>query len=194
MRFPQGVSWPVRRPPGSFRMMAVCALAAGLALAACTMEPTANEPVQPLAAEGTTTATGTQAASTATVPAPARTPDRSQLPVTPPALDLVPTTPPPVVGEVPPDLLAKIIADLEGRLGPGGPAITVTRAEAVVWNDGSLGCPQPGVLYTQALVNGYWAVFVVGEQEYDYRVVGTGYFFLCERGSRPVPPPGTPDS
>ena len=128
------------------------------------------------------------------MPAPTGTPDRSQLPVTPPALDLAPTTPPPVVGEVPPDLLAKITTDLEGRLGPGGPAIMVTRAEAVVWNDGSLGCPQPGVFYTQALVNGYWVVLEVEGQGYDYRVADSGYFFLCERGSRPVPPPGTPGS
>jgi len=187
MRIPLGAYWPVRRLWGPLKTMVACALAAGLALAACTVEPTANAPVQPLAAEGTNTATETQTASTATVPAPAGTPDRSQLPVTPPALDLVPTTPPPVVGEVPPDLLAKIIADLEGRLGLGGPAIMVTRAEAVVWNDGSLGCPKPGDLYTQALVNGYWVVLQAGSDSYDYRAADQGFFFLCELPIHRVP-------
>jgi hypothetical protein len=92
-----------------------------------------------------------------------------------------------VVGEVPPDLLAKIIADLEGRLGPGGPAITVTRAEAVVWNDGSLGCPQPGVLYTQALMNGYRVVLQAGSDSYDYRAAEQGFFFVCESPTHRVP-------
>jgi len=35
--------------------------------------------------------------------------------------------------------------------------LAIVRAEAVVWNDGSLGCPEPGMMYTQALVNGYWS-------------------------------------
>jgi hypothetical protein len=35
-------------------------------------------------------------------------------------------------------------------------------------------------MYTQALVDGYWVVLAVGEQEYDYRASDTGYFFLCE--------------
>jgi hypothetical protein len=162
--------------------MAACALMAGLAVAACSVEA-----VQPASVEGTPSVTESQVASTATLPAPTGTPDRSQLPVTPPARDLAPTTPPPVVGEVPPALLDKIIADLEGRLGPGGPAIVVTRAEAVVWNDGSLGCPQPGVLYTQALVNGYRVVLQAGSDSYDYRLAERGFFFLCEVPIHRVP-------
>jgi hypothetical protein len=31
-----------------------------------------------------------------------------------------------------------------------------------VWNDGSLGCPEPGMMYTQALVNGYWLIIEAG--------------------------------
>jgi len=31
----------------------------------------------------------------------------------------------------------------------------VVSAEAVTWADGSIGCPQPGMLYPQALVPGY---------------------------------------
>jgi hypothetical protein len=33
--------------------------------------------------------------------------------------------------------------------------LTVLRAEAVTWSDASLGCPKPGRVYTQALVEGY---------------------------------------
>jgi len=32
--------------------------------------------------------------------------------------------------------------------------LVIVRAESVVWNDGSLGCPEPGMEYAQALVNG----------------------------------------
>jgi hypothetical protein len=34
-------------------------------------------------------------------------------------------------------------------------AFQLVAAEAVTWADGSIGCPQPGMLYTQALVPGY---------------------------------------
>jgi len=182
MRISSGASGSGRGLTGRLKTMAACALMAGLAVAACSVEA-----VQPASVEGTSSVTETQAANAATLTAPTGTPDRSQLPVTPPARELVPTTPPPVVGEVPPDLLAKIIADLEGRLGPGGPAIMVTQAEAVVWNDGSLGCPQPGVLYTQALVNGYQVVLQAGSGSYDYRAAEQGFFFLCELPIHRVP-------
>lgn len=33
--------------------------------------------------------------------------------------------------------------------------LTVIRAEAVTWPDGSLGCPEVDMMYTQALVPGY---------------------------------------
>ena len=86
-----------------------------------------------------------------------------------------------MVGEVPSQLMDQILADLEKRLGVNRQAIQVVRAEAVVWNDGSLGCPVPGQFYTQALVNGYWVVLRVDSKDYDYRASQSGFFTLCER-------------
>jgi hypothetical protein len=63
--------------------------------------------------------------------------------------------------------------------------MVVIRDQAVTWSDGSLGCPQPGVFYTQALVPGYWVVLQVGDQEYDYRASERGHFVLCEGGGLP---------
>lgn len=98
------------------------------------------------------------------------------------------STPDPVVGEVPEELLAAILEDAETRAAAEDEDLAVVRAEAVTWNDGSLGCPQPGVMYTQALVDGYWVVLEVGGEEFDYRAAASGFFTLCERG---LPLPAT---
>ena len=107
-----------------------------------------------------------------------------------------PSVEPGVKGEVPETLLNQIIADLASRLSMDAAGIEIISDESVVWNDGSLGCAQPGQFYTQALVDGYHVILKVGEQTYDYRAAQSGYFFLCERpspGGNPVSP-GTPTS
>jgi len=124
------------------------------------------------------------------------------IPVTPcdpviPGRQVIPgeqVTPPgdlsaPVTGEVPTNLLEEMRADLVQRSGVAQEAILVIRDQAVTWSDGSLGCPQPGVFYTQALVPGYWVVLEVGEKQYDYRASASGYFFLCEGSSLPFTRP-----
>lgn len=60
--------------------------------------------------------------------------------------------------------------------------LVIVRAEAVVWNDGSLGCAEPGMQYTQTLVNGYWVVINAAGQTYDFRVSRDGNFRLCPAG------------
>ncbi len=85
-----------------------------------------------------------------------------------------------VVGEVPEELLDAVMSDLAGR-GKGTAAdIQVLRGEHVVWPDGSLGCPKPDQVYTQALVKGYWIILLYGGKKYDYRATENGTFFLCE--------------
>jgi len=121
--------------------------------------------------------------------ATAETPDRSELrPVQtlPPGLERVETPEvEPVVGEVPEEILVEIIADLIKRTGAEREDIQVIRAEAVVWNDGSLGCPKPGEFYIQMLISGYWLVLEVEGVEYDYRVSDKGNFKLCEGENMP---------
>ena len=97
---------------------------------------------------------------------------------------------PPVTGEAPAELLDALKSDMAALTGAATDEIVVIRDQATVWNDGSLGCPQPDMIYTQALVNGYWVVLKVGEVEYDYRAAESGYFFLCESGGfSPISPP-----
>jgi hypothetical protein len=101
----------------------------------------------------------------------------------------------PVMGETPGELLEVIKSDLASRTGASSGEIIVLRDQAMVFNDGSLGCPQPGMFYTQATVAGYWVVLELGQVEYDYRATKNGFFILCEGGSLPsIQPPGSEPS
>jgi hypothetical protein len=51
--------------------------------------------------------------------------------------------------------VAQAVADLAEQTGLDASAIEVVSHEEVTWRDGSLGCPQRGRFYTQALVEGY---------------------------------------
>jgi len=156
----------------------------------------AQTPPEPLATEGltylpTSQPTSTPFIETSDIPAPK---PNQTLPV-----ELGPIEPPnlqPVVGEIPEKLLEEIIADLVQRSGTSREDIQVVKAEAIVWNDGSLGCPKPGEFYIQILVSGYWIVMQVKGVEYDYRASDNGHFILCERNGElpPVPPSSAPSN
>lgn len=104
------------------------------------------------------------------------------------AAEPVPTTTPrpAIQGEVPDELMQRILADASERPGVDPSALRVLRSEAVVWNDGSLGCPEPGVLYTQQIIDGYWVELVADAAVLDYRLNSSGSFVLCE-GKSPRP-------
>lgn len=77
-------------------------------------------------------------------------------------------------------LVMQAIRDLAGRLHVGFDAITVVSAEAVVWPDGALGCPQPGMEYIQVQQDGMRIVLAAGGREYHYHSGETRGPFLCE--------------
>ena len=86
-------------------------------------------------------------------------------------------------------IVAQAIADLAARLGVPESEIAVVSHEAVMWPDGSLGCPQPGMAYTQALVEGTQTILEYEEVRYDYHSGGGRDPFLCEGGGLTVPEP-----
>lgn len=114
----------------------------------------------------------------------------------PPAERTGTTTPPPttvppsgeespLTGEVPLDFVAEIVADAAARTGVAAEDILVTVAESVLWSDGSLGCPQPGEMYTQAIVEGFRVVVDTGDEgELDYRTGGTNFWIICDPAER----------
>jgi hypothetical protein len=96
---------------------------------------------------------------------------------------------PPVQGKVPQAILGPILMEAAALANVARDKLVIVRADPVVWNDGSLGCPEPGKMYTQALVNGYWVVINAAGQTYDFRVARGGSFRLClaGRGRPPLP-------
>lgn len=58
--------------------------------------------------------------------------------------------------------------DLASRLGVTEREILFLSGEGKSWNDGSLGCPEPGVMYTQAQVHGWVLTFGHRQQVFTY--------------------------
>jgi len=82
------------------------------------------------------------------------------------------------------------LADAARRTGLDAGALRISSAERVIWSDGSLGCPQPGQMYTQALVPGHRIRIVAGEQTLDYHAGLRGEPRLCPPGRSLDPLPG----
>lgn len=81
------------------------------------------------------------------------------------------------------------ITDLAARLNVAPTQIEVVSVEAVVWPDGSLGCPQPGMLYPQVLQEGLRIRLAVAGVIYQYHSGERRAPFWCEHPAEP-PPPG----
>ena len=111
--------------------------------------------------------------------------------MTTPSETPVPTSTPQmsrVESQMPEAILGPILDEAAKLANVPPQELVIVRAEAVVWNDGSLGCPEPGMEYAQALINGFWVVISGAGQTYDFRVGRDGNFRLCPagRGHPPV--------
>ncbi len=73
-------------------------------------------------------------------------------------------------------------ADLARRLSIDPAQVELVSASSVTWPDGSLGCPQPGMMYTQMQVDGLRVQLRASGRVYDYHGGGGRPLFLCERG------------
>jgi hypothetical protein len=74
---------------------------------------------------------------------------------------------------------AAVLTDLSSR-GVSTDGVEVVTARAVTWPSGALGCPKPGMAYTQVVTNGYQVVVTAGGKRYDYRFGTTATPRLCE--------------
>ena len=98
-----------------------------------------------------------------------------------------PTSPIQPVEPRPSGPTAAAIADLATRLGIDESGVEFVSQEAVTWPDGSLGCPQPGMGYTQVLVSGSLVVLHVNGVSYEYHSGGGNDLFYCAFPTPPVP-------
>lgn len=101
-------------------------------------------------------------------------------PVTGPVGSTTPTSQPSSPGSDGSETIDAAVADLADRLDIDPGDIDVESHETVVWNDGSLGCPRPGEVYTQALVEGSRTVLMVDGRRYFYHAADGRAPFLCE--------------
>ncbi len=113
------------------------------------------------------------------------TPDRTAAQGAPPSgQEAGPALPdrPPIIPEAIWEEIQAHVADQSDS--PDAP--TVETAEAVTWNDGSLGCPQPGMAYTQALVPGYRIVLEVEGRALNFHASESGQVVLCDDPRPPL--------
>lgn len=75
--------------------------------------------------------------------------------------------------------VATAIDDAAQRNGVAPAAVTVVAFGAVTWNDGSLGCPQKDMAYTQMLVEGELLVLDVGGTRSQYHGRAGGPYTFC---------------
>lgn len=78
--------------------------------------------------------------------------------------------------------------DLATRLDESIEQITVADARRVTWGNGSLGCPEAGMMYTQALVSGYYIRLRSHEVDHHYHAGRDGQPFVCP-ADRSLHPP-----
>jgi len=95
---------------------------------------------------------------------------------------------------LPPELEAATVQareDLAARLEVAADAVTVIEARLVTWRNGAMGCPQPDMMYTQALVPGYRILLQAGKSVHAYHGARGGRPSYCpvERAGEPLPEP-----
>lgn len=84
------------------------------------------------------------------------------------------------------DLLSAMARDLAQRLGVKSSELQVLAVESVVWDDGSLGCPQPGQSYVMAQTPGVRVLFQNGGKTYQYHASDRGHFVYCPNPAQPA--------
>lgn len=87
-------------------------------------------------------------------------------------------------GTLPADLrtrpeVAAAIADTAARAKVSPEQVLIAAWSPVTWNDGSLGCPQEGMAYTQALVDGELLMLRVEQSLFQYHSGSGGPFAYC---------------
>ena len=86
-------------------------------------------------------------------------------------------------GPNPPDSQAAVDAalnDAAAHLGVNRDQLQVDQVEAREWGDSSLGCPRPGLLYSQIVTAGFLIIISTGPKQLEYHTDSRGRVVLCK--------------
>ena len=127
----------------------------------------------------------TFATDTMSLPSPESTaettvPSEPTPPATSPSTTSAATESTPPGQSIPVELLEPLLLDSANRAGVRVGDVSIVETELRDFSDSSLGCPQPGMMYTQVITPGYRVVLEARGTEYDYRMNRRGAFRLCE--------------
>jgi hypothetical protein len=105
------------------------------------------------------------------------------------APDSLPQGQPVATASIPKVVRRAVAADAARRFEVAESSVVLTRAEQVTWSDGSLGCPSPGRMYTQALVPGYRITATTAAGQMVYHTDRRGNVVTCGMPARPASTP-----
>ena len=120
---------------------------------------------------------GATAESATTVPTE---PNPSETAPTPARIDDDVDAPGRVTGDAPAAIVDDIVRQVSDETGLDPGEISVDVAIAKVWTDGSLGCAEPGFVYTQQQAAGYQIELSADGRAWSYRVRENGEVVTCE--------------
>ena len=92
----------------------------------------------------------------------------------------VPT--PQATAPVTPEAAAAVDAakqDAAAHLGVNPDQLSVAQVDTRDWNDASLGCPQPGQMYSQVITPGFFIVITIGSRQLEYHTDTRAQVKLC---------------
>lgn len=89
------------------------------------------------------------------------------------------------------EVKAAVAAEAE-RKGVSASDVKLAGYADVTWPDGAIGCPQPGMMYTQALVPGHQLILRVGGELASYHAAKGHAFTFCANPRAAYP--GSPEA
>lgn len=98
----------------------------------------------------------------------------------------LPTGPVPDAVQEREDVQAAVEAEAE-RTGVDVAQVEIAGYADVTWRDGSIGCPEPGQMYTMALVPGHQLILSVDGQLASYHAAKDKPFTYCANPTAPGP-------
>ena len=72
------------------------------------------------------------------------------------------------------------LCDAAAHLAVNSDALRVDQLEARQWGDSSLGCPKPGIMYSQIVTPGFLILITGAGKQLEYHTDARGRVVLCQ--------------